>query len=150
MLKKKKKQKKKPFPKANRNQNSTYKDILNFILCNQKRKIIYIPHQFQSTKYISCKNLKLSNTLKGKGRVLQLSPYFFCFFSLFLVLHVFFVFFPKIVFFFILFCFFIFLIIFVNFFFNIELVKNLVLQFFSLKHYGLLQCFPTWFFSLFL
>jgi len=40
----KKKTKKKPFPKAN--QNSTYEDILNFILCNQKRKIIYIPHQF--------------------------------------------------------------------------------------------------------
>jgi len=41
---KKKKNKKKPFPKAN--QNSTYEDVLNFILSNQKRKIIYIPHQF--------------------------------------------------------------------------------------------------------
>jgi len=31
-------------------------------------------------------------------------------------------------------------------FFNIELIKNLALQFFSLKHYELLQCFPIWFF----
>jgi len=65
------------------------------------------------------------------------SPYFF-YPPLFLwVLHFFFLFFPKIVFFF-----------FSNydFFFNIKLVENLVMQFFSLKHYGLLQYFITWFF----
>ena len=33
-----------------------------------------------------------------------------------------------------------------DFFFNIKLVENLVMQFFSLKHYGLLQYFITWFF----
>ena len=36
-----------------------------------------------------------------------------------------------------------------DFFFNIELIKNLVLIFFSLKHYELLQCFPMWFFYYF-
>ena len=42
---------------------------------------------------------------------------------------------------------FFFKIIFFNFiFFNIELVENLVFLFFSLKHCGLLQCFPLWFF----
>jgi hypothetical protein len=53
----------------------------------------------------------------------------------------FFLFFPKVVF---LFCFFIFFKLW--FFFNIKLVENLVMQFFSLKHYGLLQYFITWFF----
>ena len=47
---------------------------------------------------------------------------FFSFFG------VFFIFFPKIVS--------------VDFFFNIELIKNLALYFFSLKHCELLQCFP--------
>jgi len=32
--------------------------------------------------------------------------------------------------------------------FNIKLVENLALYFFSLKHCGLLQSFPTWFFLL--
>ena len=32
------------------------------------------------------------------------------------------------------------------YFFNMELVENLALYFFSLKHCELLQCFPTWFF----
>ena len=32
------------------------------------------------------------------------------------------------------------------YFFNIKLIENLVLYFFSLKHCGLLQLFPTWFF----
>jgi hypothetical protein len=36
------------------------------------------------------------------------------------------------------------------YFFNMELVENLALYFFSLKHCELLQCFPTWFFFLFL
>jgi len=34
-----------------------------------------------------------------------------------------------------------------RFFFNIELIKNLALLFFSLKHCELLQCFSMWFFS---
>jgi hypothetical protein len=33
-----------------------------------------------------------------------------------------------------------------RFFFNIELIENLVLYFFSLKHCWLLQCFSAWFF----
>ena len=31
------------------------------------------------------------------------------------------------------------------YFFNIKLIENLALWFFSLKHCELLQCFPTWF-----
>jgi hypothetical protein len=36
------------------------------------------------------------------------------------------------------------------YFFNMELVENLVLNFFSLKHCRLLQCSPTWVFLLLL
>jgi hypothetical protein len=75
----------------------------------------------------------------------------FRFFPIFFwVLHFFF-FFSRDCLLLFFFWFFIFLCVFFQnylcrFFFNIELVKNLVLWFFSLKYYGLLQCFPTRFF----
>jgi len=37
-------------------------------------------------------------------------------------------------------------IVYVDFFFNIKLIGNLALYFFSLKHCELLQCFSMWFF----
>jgi len=81
------------------------------------------------------------------------SFFFALFFSLTVYYFPFLLFFPYSSFpsFLFLFCFFFPKIIFVNFTFLIlSWLKILLCNFFPLKYYGLLQCFPTWFFYFFL
>jgi hypothetical protein len=79
--------------------------------------------------------------------------YFFVFFPTFPFFCLFFIFFSKLLSFFSkfssFFLFIVFLIIFVDFTFSIlSWLKISLCNFFPLKYYGLLRCFPTWFFKI--
>ena len=79
--------------------------------------------------------------------------YFFVFFPTFPFFCLFFIFFSKLLSFFSKFSSFFFVYCFFNYlcrfyFFNIEWLKISLCNFFPLKYYGLLRCFPTWFFKI--